>query len=76
LVNPKQTKVFGKKSSLRETGRVFPIKYTILSFGKCHITKFQVSKGVVPKMLFFLFPNGIAGQWWVNDNEKDFPKLF
>jgi len=34
-INPKELKVFGLKFRLREIKRIFPLKYAILSFGKC-----------------------------------------
>jgi len=34
LLNPQKPKVFKVKFSFREIERIFPLKYTILSFGK------------------------------------------
>ena len=71
-------KVFGVKFSWREIGRTFfPLKYEILSFGKClnyWISGFQrgniflivtILNWKDPLKYFFLFPNSIAGRLWV-----------
>jgi len=46
-LNPEQPKVLVVKFSLKETERIFPLKYEILSFGRCLNIKFQVSRGVI-----------------------------
>jgi len=33
--NPQQPQVFGVEFRLRDIGRIIPLKYAILSFGKC-----------------------------------------
>jgi len=66
------------KYNLREIEMIFPLKYAILSLGKCLNTAISGFQGGDIFLncdntelkrsfkIFFLFPNGIAGRKWVD----------